>query len=202
MAASASEDDSGERSPLLLSEASDVDVKYKSLLHRDSVYSFVVFMPPLSRRAHGHYITVPVMLAFLLFVLTVTCQLALTLIAGGYIQNNSRDFKVSLIRHETMMVTAITPIDWVRETTMAGIRNIGRGWAPDVVSEECCLASECSSILRCCSPSEKKRLRAERAEKAKKVPGEAVASGSVGRNSTSFLFRHGTWPEQQQRTQT
>jgi len=130
------------------------DVPKAKLLHRDSVYSFVIFMPPLTRRTHGHYCTLPVLLAGVLFVLTVTCQLGLTVIAGAYIQTQSSNFKVSLIRHETYQPTAMTPFGYVRESGGNTIDNINAGLDPPGVSG-CCNSAECLELSPCCGPGGK-----------------------------------------------
>jgi len=154
-----------------------------TLDHRDSVFSFVLFMPPLTRRTHGHYCTVPVTLAVLLFIMTITCQLALTLIAGGFIRERSSGFKVSLIRHQEWQAKAITPLDWLQEAVGESVgqarKNIANGWAPRE-TQECCNSAECIELYPCCGAGEKDR----RPKPAWDTPMQSASS--------SFLAGHHT----------
>jgi len=93
-----------EEAPAVLDAADAADDESEPLLgqatarleHKESVYSFMLFQPPLSRRRTGHYWTAEVMLAFALLVLNVTLQVGLTLIAGKNIVSSAVQFKDTL----------------------------------------------------------------------------------------------------------
>lgn len=144
MASDAASQSAGEDEPLLR------DVPKAKIIHQESIYSFATFMPPLTRRTHGHYCTLPVLLAGVLFMLTVTCQLGLTVIAGAYIQTQSRNFKVSLVRHESYQTTAMTPFDYIAESVEHAFEKV----SPPAASG-CCKSAECVEAAPCCGPGGK-----------------------------------------------
>jgi len=170
--ASAAASEPGEDQPLL----GDGDGPMATIKHRESIYSFVTFMPPLTRRTHGHYCTLPVLLALILFSFTIVCQLGLTVIAGGYIQTKSRNFKVSLIRHEHFTTTAMTPIDYVRETVEHAFDQVTEAYQEPVTG--CCSSAECDGALPCCGAKPKLD---------KKHHNQRAQSYQPNRNSSSFL---------------
>lgn len=171
-AAASEPEGAGEDQPLL----GDGDGPMATIKHRESIYSFVTFMPPLTRRTHGHYCTLPVLLALILFLFTIMCQLGLTVIAGGYIQDKSRDFKVSLIRHEQFTTTAMTPIDYVRETVEHAFDKVTEVYEEPVTG--CCSSAECDGALPCCGAKPKPN---------KKHYNQRAQSYQPTRNSSSFL---------------
>jgi len=169
------EDDAevGARRPLLAQSASTgysvdsgLDMRpTKTITHHESVYSFALFVPPLTRKREGHYCTGNVLLSFVLLVLTVTTQLSLSQIVGSYITNQSKAFKVSLIRNQHWISTAVTPLDfafdWV--TTQAEQVATQLPWAIEKNDSpkagSCCDNADCSSVMRCCTASEMRHIR-------------------------------------------
>lgn len=137
----------------------------KTITHQDSVYSFALFVPPLTRKKEGHYCTGNVLLAFSLLVLTATTQLSLSQIVGSYITDQSKTFKVSLIRNQHWMSTAITPLDFASDWVTDKVSRVSNKlpWASEknestATMGTCCDNAECTSAMRCCTPSEKKHL--------------------------------------------
>jgi len=138
---------SDENTPLVAAPAT------ARLEHKESVYSFMLFQPPLSRRRTGHYWTTEVFLAFALLLLNVTLQVGLTLIAGSHIVERGAQFRNSLVSGNE----ATTPWDKVinyakdegtriqqevKDTTM------GKAVAGD---GECCEGAECAELnMPCC----------------------------------------------------
>lgn len=139
-----------------------------TILHKDSVFSLVLFVPPLTRKKEGHYCTVPVVISLLLFAVTVTCQLSLTLIAGDYIREQSSSFKVSLIHHQDFLTTALTPVDYLRDKVVHAGQKIA--WSSPKV-EECCNSAECIELYPCCGA----------------VENEFNTKGEATENSAKFL---------------
>lgn len=126
--------------------------------HKESVYSFMLFQPPLSRRKAGHYWTLEVLLAFALLVLNVTLQVGLTLIAGTHIVNRGLEFKQTLVSG----TEAATPWEMVSdeiqnrgsELKELGEESLGRGAAVDSSTSQCCNGAECAELgLPCCDRS-------------------------------------------------
>eukprot|EP00928_Gymnodinium_smaydae_P094802 TRINITY_DN8022_c0_g3_i1.p1 TRINITY_DN8022_c0_g3~~TRINITY_DN8022_c0_g3_i1.p1 ORF type:complete len:727 (-),score=123.18 TRINITY_DN8022_c0_g3_i1:79-2259(-) len=67
------------------------------ITHKESVYGYMIVMPPVSRRIHGHYCTKSVILGFFLFVSSVILQCSLVFIAGVKIEKDFASLKKSLI---------------------------------------------------------------------------------------------------------
>jgi len=126
--------------------------------HKESVYSFMLFQPPLSRRKTGHYLTLEVALAFALLVLNVTLQVGLTLIAGTHIVQRGLEFKQTLVSG----TEAATPWEMVSdeiqdrgtELKELGEESLGTRAAVDTSTSDCCNGAECAELgLPCCDRS-------------------------------------------------
>lgn len=132
--------------------------------HQESVYSLMVFAPPLSRLQVGHYWTGTVLVSFALLVIAVVCQLGLTLIAGQHIRATSASFKKGLLEGAES-VSAMTPLDWVGSQAVAAAEDNVRSnlaWleyvSPFVLEKndsiKCCNGAECAAMrLACCDRS-------------------------------------------------
>jgi len=175
-----------------------------TLYHRDSIFSLCIFLPPLTRKANGHYCTLPVIVAFTLLVFTVTCQLSLTLIAGRHIQDGASSFKVSLVQHERWRATGVTPMDFLWETVRKQKELAVSMWNPADAPSECCDAAECVELNSCCDASGKleKRKRQQSNWTSQYAESQRFLDGGMSRppnaNSTrfkklidSFAFRGG-----------
>jgi len=161
-AGTASVSSADEQMPLLGHQPSVYDVSFAeapsfvSIEHKESVYSFMLFQPPLSRRRSGHYCTTEVFLALALLVLNVTLQVGLTLIAGSHIVERSIEFKTSLVSGED----STTPWDKaIKVSTEEGGRALEivgdtLGTSAAVVDGSCCNGAECAELnLPCCDRS-------------------------------------------------
>jgi len=143
--------------------------------HKGSIYTFMLFMPPLARKMYGHYWAPEVTLAFSLFAMSVTLQMCLTLIAGAAIVQQQFEYKTTLIQDMNITDTYLTVMldqleylsyrgleigpqvldqvrshKWVRESLER------REWERqhqhgDAGSESwCCIGSSCSGVNKCC----------------------------------------------------
>jgi hypothetical protein len=145
-----------------------------TITHKDSVYSFALFVPPLARRKHGTDCVGEVWLATALLVLTVTCQLALSQIAGAYITSQSLNFKVTLVRNEHWMSHAITPIDYAFDYLKRHTYDVvEEKISPPPKVVECCSSVDCIAVLPCCarntpSQANERRIKGNRSESGKK----------------------------------
>jgi hypothetical protein len=143
------------------------------IVHHDSVYSLMVFAPPLSRLDVGHYWSLRVLMSCSLFIIALVCQLGLTLIAGAYIQDRSASFKKDLLKisdnaDATGSVT-ITPAHRVITEVKEYVKDsVARDYyffekwlreyvAKDDVKNKCCDGAECSALqIHCCDRSDVK----------------------------------------------
>jgi len=73
-------------------------VKGGEIVHKDSVYTYMVMIPEINRRIHGHYCTAEVCLATALFILTILLQLSLTILSGDHIFREQKAWKASLVQ--------------------------------------------------------------------------------------------------------
>jgi hypothetical protein len=124
--------------------------------HKESVYSFMLFVPPLARRRTGHYWTTEVLLAFALLALNVTLQVGLTLIAGKNIVSSAQLFKDTLLSSDS----ADTP--WLKAFELADhhANEITQTVVDSVSSKDakaaptCCDGAKCADYgLPCCMRS-------------------------------------------------
>jgi hypothetical protein len=179
----ASEAGSDESEPLLPPTA--------SIEHKESVYSFMLFQAPLSRRRAGHYWTTEVFLAFALLVLNVTLQVGLTLIAGSHIVERSIQFKTSLVSGGEATMPWERVIDHVQDGSQRTRdyveESLGAKAAP-VDSMECCNGAECAELnLPCCSRSGASPHKPF--EPMRKNLTEADVQQLPGGNNVSFLMQ-------------
>jgi len=143
---------STESTPLI-----DAESDTTRLDHKDSVYSFMLFQPPISRRVHRHYLTVEVALAFALLVLNIILQVGLTFIAGSHILEKSAQFQTTLVSLDQ----ATTPWEKVIDHVEEHSSNIQEGVAGTLGASpatsgggSCCNGAECYSLgLPCCDRS-------------------------------------------------
>jgi len=164
----------GEQTPLVSDSVIAQDATgaaTASIPHKDSVFSLMVFLPELTRRTRGHYCTVPVLVAASLFVITVTIQLALTLIAGGSIRAKSASFRVSLVEYEDREdeahAGAVTPVDYARISVWKAVEKMQHGWAPKKV-DHCCHGADCRHLYPCCGAAERKETHRARLQRLKR----------------------------------
>lgn len=149
------EHDGGETEPLIAHDGGEAEplIATSSIHHHESVFSLVVFAPPLSRLHHGHYWTLPVFISCALFVILVVCQLGLTLIAGRYISSVNADFKGSLIRPMDYGIDendGLTPVQAIYEAAMSTLNKEGGN-----STRECCNGADCAALhLPCCDWSD------------------------------------------------
>eukprot|EP00403_Amphidinium_massartii_P011744 CAMPEP_0178415110 /NCGR_PEP_ID=MMETSP0689_2-20121128/23383_1 /TAXON_ID=160604 /ORGANISM="Amphidinium massartii, Strain CS-259" /LENGTH=602 /DNA_ID=CAMNT_0020036421 /DNA_START=74 /DNA_END=1879 /DNA_ORIENTATION=+ len=106
-----------------------------------TVYTLVTCLPPLHSKKYGHWWTSHVCLALLLGALTVTLQLTLTVIAGGYIMKQTSYLT-------TRMVADLLHMETQAERFVVSSRHmiLGEG-------VECCQGVDCTDKgLHCCPP--------------------------------------------------
>jgi len=118
-----------------------------------SVYSYVLFMPEISRKRAGHFCTFQNINACILFVLVVTLQLSLTVISGLYILENHHKWKSSVLFDERDMYPYLEKgvQFFTHPTWQAAKDSITR----KKKEEECCPDSTCASSGRkCCKRGE------------------------------------------------
>lgn len=143
--------------------------------HTSSLYTFMLFMPPLARKTHGHFWTPEVPLAFALFAMSVTLQLCLTLIAGASIVQQQHEAQATLIQDETIhdsyLYVMSDQLAYLSERGLdlaPKVRSelMGHTWAKDVVATQklepeylpeeaegknwCCIGSACAGYRQCC----------------------------------------------------
>eukprot|EP00419_Tripos_fusus_P060394 CAMPEP_0172927916 /NCGR_PEP_ID=MMETSP1075-20121228/217711_1 /TAXON_ID=2916 /ORGANISM="Ceratium fusus, Strain PA161109" /LENGTH=730 /DNA_ID=CAMNT_0013789193 /DNA_START=21 /DNA_END=2213 /DNA_ORIENTATION=- len=83
------------------STTSDASSPYiNEIGQQTSVYAYMLFMPEISRKRHGHFCTFQNLNACILFVVVVTLQLSLTIISGLYIMENHIKWKSSIIHDQ------------------------------------------------------------------------------------------------------
>jgi len=144
-----------------------INVRQKStIVHHPSVFSLLVFAPPLSRLNAGHYWTLPVFISFALTIILVTCQFGLSLIAGQHIRAQTTEFKMHLIKtsRKEALPQEITPMGWVGSNVydqVTGFDWLGKNhafmpwnWRADTTKEKCCNGADCAALhLQCCDRS-------------------------------------------------
>lgn len=125
--------------------------------HKESVYSFMLFQPPLSRRLRGHYWTPEVMLAFALLVLNVTLQVGLTLIAGKNIVSSATQYKDTLFSSDvpnTLWLKAYEHAEYHATELHKTVDDMVTTQSGDGESTVCCNGAKCSGNgLPCCRRS-------------------------------------------------
>jgi len=136
-----------------------------SMVHKESVYSFMLFQPPLSRHLKGHYWTLEVLLAFALLVLNVTLQVGLTLIAGTHIVERSIQFQTTLVSIDQATTPWLKVIDHVEEHSNAladaaidTVEGALVGPKGGINETNCCAGAECAELVpsvypTCCDRS-------------------------------------------------
>lgn len=130
----------------------DAHVEMEETKHKDSVYSFMLFQPELSRINPGHYWTPPVILAFMLLLINLTLQVCLSYIAGQYIQQLHTNFAKTLLHDEDAnwagtiggrIQMELKEYHGILKEKLHGKEEIG-----------CCNAAECSELapdyMPCC----------------------------------------------------
>jgi len=124
----------------------------------DSVYSFMLYIPPLERTRKGHFCTPKSAFACVLFFVNVLMQVTLTCIAGRYTLDNHQSFVLSLVDDKVAAMEVEIP-DATSETT------VFRKDKPK--DEKCCADASCAySGLKCCS---KGKGTSHRAKKMRQV---------------------------------
>lgn len=162
------------------------------LEHKESVYSFMLFQPPLSRRRTGHYWTTEVLLAFALLVLNVTLQVGLTLIAGTWIVDRSIAFQTTLVSLDQASTPWLKVVDHVTDQSnqlqknVAELNPMGAG-AASIDDAHCCNGAECAELgLPCCDRSGARGHTPM--QPMRKNMTEADVQQMPGGNNVSFLF--------------
>lgn len=133
----------------------------RELAHRNSIYTYMLYVPPISRTRHGHYCTSAVLVAMMLLVVNVVLQVSLTIIAGSYIFEQQSHFLSTLIEttpgsnyapslvHEVLR-EALDPTTWIPRI-WDKIGNLG---AELPKLEGCCIGADCAaSGSPCCPPN-------------------------------------------------
>jgi hypothetical protein len=128
---------------------------------KESVYSFMLFQPPISRKRAGHYYTPEVMLAFALLTLNLILQMGLTLIAGNRIVQTASDFSKTLVNTNfrttpwaDFLVERQSEADRVLDTNFEYVGGaLGMERPPlDPAAAKCCNGAECAELkMRCCN---------------------------------------------------
>mmetsp|Transcript_64524 Transcript_64524/g.114710 ORF Transcript_64524/g.114710 Transcript_64524/m.114710 type:complete len:743 (+) Transcript_64524:82-2310(+) len=151
--------------------------RVRDMRHEPTIYSFMLFQPELSRMSRGHYWTPPVVLAFILLILNVTMQLALSWIAGAHITWQHNFFTDTLLNFGTTF-TGGTPEalagDWLTQQFSEAKAAI---FGKEISDDTCCNAAECSEMgLVCCDRTGANPHRPNRPILAKigSIPGISV----------------------------
>jgi len=79
-------------------ESSPLLQRTGAITNKESVYTYMVLIPPLTRRMHGHYCTTSVALAFSLFCLAILLQMSLTFLAGQHVFESREAWKSGLVQ--------------------------------------------------------------------------------------------------------
>lgn len=168
------------------------DRPVKELRHRDSIYTYMLYVPPVSRTRHGHYCTSTVIVGAMLLVVNVVLQVSLTIIAGSYIFEQHSQFLATLIGgtpaggagsegsnylpplvHEMVRET-LDPTTWLPKIW----DKIGKLGVDVPKLAGCCVGADCAaSGSPCCAPSGAPRipaLLAERREPKNNTPDRAL----------------------------
>merc|ERR1712039_786714 len=101
--------------------------QYNEIQQTESVYGFMLFMPPLSRKRYGHFCTFQNSLAFLLFWLNALVQVSLTYIAGRNILGNHRHWRESLIHDNELKEKVERRMDYMWEKITVSSRDVEIG---------------------------------------------------------------------------
>lgn len=151
--------------------------------HKDSVYSFMLFQPELSREQHGHYWTPPVILAGILLILNITLQVGLSWIAGTYISNQHKTFTVTLINDATDGPSAMTIYQHVTEEVKGVHDSLKERIHGKAQEGYCCNGAECSELqITCCDRTGASPHEPHRPILVTKAPtesGTTIASGTT-----------------------
>lgn len=176
---------SDEQQPLLPQQE---EPSIARLEHKESVYYFMLFQPPISRKRTGHYWTSEVCLAFSLLVLNITLQVGLTLIAGNHIVNKSHQFQTTLVNLDQATTPWEKVIDEVGDhSSQLGSNAYASIATPsELDNSQCCNGADCVELgLPCCSRS---GARAHRPmEPMRKNLTQADVQKMPGGNNVSFL---------------
>uniref|UniRef100_A0A7S0FEL6 Uncharacterized protein n=1 Tax=Pyrodinium bahamense TaxID=73915 RepID=A0A7S0FEL6_9DINO len=161
--------DHGETNPLM--PGNDSQDTRGQISHKGSVYTMMLFMPPLAHRMYGHYWTVEVPLALALFVMSVTLQLCLTLIAGTHIVQEQEDMRATLVRHENLTESYVAVMwDTLEYLGPKGVDLrkraqqellLGGNFSQDYRSENytCCRGAACAGTEQCCPSLDVAQIR-------------------------------------------
>jgi len=188
-----------EATPLLGNEeaAEEEEDHTEQIPNTESVYSYVIFMPPLSRKKHGHYWTKDVCLAITLFLINCILQGGLTYITGRDILMKHNDWMTSLI-DDVGNASKLEELDktgtvgHVENQTRAGGKHIldaaKRGLhLDDGKSLGCCHGAECAILaVPCCAP---KARPPSFFLKERPVPATGGAAAHWAQNATGFMAK-------------
>lgn len=158
-------------------------IEYNRILHKrhqneieqkESVYTFMLFMPPLSRKRYGHFCTPQNGLAFMLFWLNAMVQVSLTFIAGNSILSDHKHWRASLIHDNALKEQVDARVDylWDHYDTIAKDKRInpigeinphiqdswkklkeigGHADTATFFEDKCCIGVECAGLgIQCC----------------------------------------------------
>lgn len=158
-----------EHVPLIAEEES-----MPTLEHKESIYQFMIYMPPIGRMKVQHYCTFPVVLAFVLFSTTLLIQASLTAIAGEKIWMDQVDFRHSIVQdwqpqeegylgqkmRKIRNLQGIKQIDDGLKQTGEKIRKVKKDYGADWLvtphmgrkaETACCVGPECYGLpVKCC----------------------------------------------------
>lgn len=125
------------------------------LSKRENIYSYMVYVPPMSVRRHGHYCAPSVCVACALLGLTVMLQVSMTIIAGSYLLNQNSLFLETLVdfkdeKHillDKKLRDSMDPRHWW------GILQNTFSPEPEE-SKSCCVGAGCAALSKKCCSSE------------------------------------------------
>jgi hypothetical protein len=189
----------GESSHVLASDETEpliADPNKTHLKMKESVYMFMLFQAPISRRRSGSYWTSDVALAVALLTLNIVLQQGLTQIAGNHLVQKASDFQKTLVNareattpwahalDETAALVGghIQYVEKHMEETFGGSKSTAQG------AFRCCNGAECADLgLPCC---DRRGARPHRIMEPMRndsvVIGEALQAYQIN-DMTSFL---------------
>jgi len=153
---------------------------------KGNIYTYILFVPPMALKKHGHYFSKTVIVAFLLLFLNIFMQVALTIIAGTFIVDQNSLFLLSLVRDESGANThllqerisnIINPLRWMSEISHYEIIE---------QPSDCCTGAKCADAgVPCCTSL---------MEQAANPVAENVTQPFLGVSLAAF-FSERLWPE-------
>lgn len=147
----------GRRRNDALAEADFREPPTKQIAQKENLHSYIVFVTQVSLRKHGSHCNGSLLVAFATFSLNIVLQLALTLITGGHIMEESSEFFTSLVTGSAVVESeqlwedyhkVLDPLEW-----WAGAQDIAEQRTISRNESSCCKGPACAHEGQCCAPA-------------------------------------------------